>query len=257
MGIRQKIQILQVLFHLGAVYCLYLYRFELKYFLMLSVPSYFLVSRIGNDIGFHRLFCHRTFKASSLVEFSLLILGSLDLKGSSIGWSALHLAHHRNSDTDRDPHGGSNFLSMIKNWFLFYDLNDTDIVKQVHYLISDPRHRFFHKHYFKIVAATYIVLFLVLPLKLYAYIVIFPAIWSFHASAAINVICHNFGYRNFSTNDHSYNNLWVHLFTLGGGLHNNHHEAPKSHKLETQWYELDINGKIIEFYLGQTEKKRS
>lgn len=245
---RKKIQVIQLLNHILLFVFFYSFKFHAASFFLLSVPAYFIVSRIGNDIGFHRLFCHQSFKCNKYVENILLFLGTLDLKGSSIGWTALHLEHHKHSDSPKDPHGSTGFKNMLKIWLVFYDLNTTQLARPAQRLIKDPRHRFFHKYYFIIVAIVICSLFLFASFETFAYIYLIPSVWSFHSSAAINVLCHNFGYQNYDTHDSSTNNLFVNFITLGGGLHNNHHYAPSKLYISKHWYEVDLNGLLIKAY---------
>lgn len=53
-----------------------------------------------------------------------------------------------------------------------------------------------------------------------------PTIVLYHATFAVNSIAHLFGTRRYNTKDESKNNLWLALFTLGEGWHNNHHFFP-------------------------------
>ena len=58
----------------------------------------------GLTAGFHRLFTHRSFKASRWVKITLAVAGSLGMEGSVISWVANHRRHHAYTDTKGDPH---------------------------------------------------------------------------------------------------------------------------------------------------------
>ena len=49
--------------------------------------------------GYHRLFAHRTYRASPPVRWAMLAFGAATFQNSALSWSADHRAHH--ADTDR------------------------------------------------------------------------------------------------------------------------------------------------------------
>ena len=50
--------------------------------------------------GYHRLFAHRTYRASPPVRWAMLAFGAATFQNSALSWSADHRAHH--ADTDHD-----------------------------------------------------------------------------------------------------------------------------------------------------------
>jgi fatty-acid desaturase len=69
--------------------------------------------------GYHRLFAHRTYRASSAVRWCLLVLGAAALQNSALSWSADHRAHHANTDGDGDPHAISRGIWFAHVGWLF------------------------------------------------------------------------------------------------------------------------------------------
>jgi stearoyl-CoA desaturase (delta-9 desaturase) len=61
----------------------------------------------------------------------------------------------------------------------------------------------------------------------------------------INSVTHTFGSRPFRSNDHSTNNIWLAVPTLGQSWHNNHHAFPFSALMGLTWWQMDIGGWII------------
>ena len=59
---------------------------------------------MGITIGYHRLFSHCTFKTYSIVEWILMICGSMALQNSIINWCSDHRRHHKKLDTEDDPY---------------------------------------------------------------------------------------------------------------------------------------------------------
>ena len=72
--------------------------------LLFAVAGYLILGIFGNFIGFHRYLTHRSFTVNNFFHYVFVTLGSLTGQGSAIFWTALHLHHHRNSDTDVDVH---------------------------------------------------------------------------------------------------------------------------------------------------------
>jgi len=64
---------------------------------------------------------------------------------------------------------------------------------------------------------------------------------SSNSTWALNSICHRFGSRPHACKDHSRNNAWLALPTLGESWHNNHHAFPTSAAHGLRWWQLDLN----------------
>ncbi|CAG7720912.1 unnamed protein product [Allacma fusca] len=73
-------------------------------------------------IGCHRLFSHRTFKATRPLVNFLAVCNFFAGQQSIWLWSAWHRVHHKCVDTDEDPHNATRgfFYSHI-GWLLTYD----------------------------------------------------------------------------------------------------------------------------------------
>ncbi len=78
---------------------------------------------------------------------------------------------------------------------------------------------------------------------IYAYLM--PALFLWHAGGLINTLGHKWGYKNYSPNDSSVNNLLTGYFVGGEGWHNNHHADPKNYIFGHKWWELDLAGIYI------------
>jgi stearoyl-CoA desaturase (delta-9 desaturase) len=59
-------------------------------------------------------------------------------------------------------------------------------------------------------------------------------------------------YRNFETTDNSQNNKWIHWYTLGEGLHNNHHAFPNKYDQAMSPGEFDFSGWLVKkFFINK------
>ena len=63
-----------------------------------------LLTGIGITVGYHRLFTHRSFKATPFTRATLAILAGMAGQGGIVSWTALHRRHHEYSDLPGDPH---------------------------------------------------------------------------------------------------------------------------------------------------------
>ena len=71
-------------------------------------------------LGYHRLFSHLSFKASSPVRLFTLLFGAAAFENSALGWAADHRSHHKFVDHDKDPYDISKgFFHAHIGWILF------------------------------------------------------------------------------------------------------------------------------------------
>ena len=57
--------------------------------------SLYVVCGMSITAGYHRLFAHRTYRASPPVRWGMLAFGAATFQNSALSWSADHRAHHR------------------------------------------------------------------------------------------------------------------------------------------------------------------
>jgi stearoyl-CoA desaturase (delta-9 desaturase) len=225
-----RVKLLQAFVYVGFIYTL-AYQFDLILFLISFFIIGWLMTLIGISCGLHKYSAHNNFKEKH-VAFKILMLfyATVMSLGSSIAWSSTHRKHHQTSDKLDDPHSpntsGGGLWRSIKLWFYYFPTYHVNprIVKD---LSVDPIHKFFHKNYFKIVAI-YVILLSLFGIKAVCYLYFVPVVYGFQATSYITVLAHNtwlakFGYRNFNTEDKSFNSKLAAIFCPCDGNHNNHH----------------------------------
>lgn len=203
---------------------------------------------------YHRYFSHKAFKTSRLVQFIFAVIGAASTQRGPLWWAAHHRAHHRHSDTDKDPHTpAKGFLWSHMGWFLSRKHFDTDFslipdLKKYKELVWLDRHDMFVPF---LLAVSLFVLGSLLS-------VWFPSletsgwqllVWGYfistvvliHATLCINSLAHWFGKKRYATRDDSRNNFVLAIITLGEGWHNNHHYYPASARQGFFWWEVDIS----------------
>lgn len=229
----------------------------------LLVVGYFF-TMMGAEIGFHRLFTHRSFKTKKFMEVALAIFACMCAQGPLIYWVANHRRHHQHSDKQGDPHSphlfGTSFLGIAKGlwyshiaWQAVHETPNT--AKFANDLLKDPTLRLVNKYYF-----LWVLLGLAIPTAIGGLVswslqgALLGLIWGGltriflvnHATFALNSICHVFGTRPFSTKEHSRNNFLLVIPTLGQGWHNNHHAFPYSASVSFKKWEIDPSLWIIQ-----------
>jgi stearoyl-CoA desaturase (delta-9 desaturase) len=243
----KQFKILLVLHHL-AVLGLFFIEWQ-WWWLGVAFAGWILFGKIGGEIGYHRLFAHRSFETSYFKERALLILGTLNCLGSSYGWVGTHRIHHRYSDTPKDPQS-----PIYNKWYNVWLVNWPPVKftpKLVKDLLDDPWHVFIHKYYFVMMIAVYAALCLI-DIRLAIFLISASAVWTFHTSSLIvDIVCHKWGYRNFDTKDNSRNNTWANILMLGSGLHNNHHANSQSPYYAVKKWEWDLPGLFIKYFLAK------
>ena len=65
---------------------------------------YYYITGLGITAGYHRLWAHRSYNASTPLQFALSMAGAGAVQGSIKWWSRGHRAHHRYTDTKLDPY---------------------------------------------------------------------------------------------------------------------------------------------------------
>lgn len=66
--------------------------------------AYYYFAGLGITAGYHRLWAHTSYKAALPLKIFLAAAGAAAVEGSARWWSRDHRAHHRYTDTEKDPY---------------------------------------------------------------------------------------------------------------------------------------------------------
>lgn len=242
---RPKLVVLRCLMHLGLATAIVL---GPSNYLWVSLAVYFWFASIGNSVGQHRYFAHKTFKTSKLWERLLILSATLASVSSVFGYIVTHREHHKHTDDALDPHS-PHHMSTWRSWTL--DLTDTGRwdLRNAKDWIKNKDVMNAHKYFFAYILLYIALLVIIDPmLVIYAYLV--PASLCVWATGAFNTWGHGhglrrLGYRTWDTQDKSVNHHLVNLITFGEGWHNNHHRNPGAWHQGEKWWEWDLNAWII------------
>ncbi|MFE8604355.1 acyl-CoA desaturase [Archangium violaceum] len=229
--------------------------------------SMYSVTMMGVDVGYHRLFSHRSFKAHPWLRALLAVCGSMAAQGPVVYWSSNHRLHHARSDTVEDLHSphvdseGERHGMLAGLWHAhvgwMFEHEPANPLRLAKDLLRDTTLMWINQHY-----STWVLLGLVLPAAAGGLAEgSWQGAWSGlvwggltrmflvqHATFAGNSFCHYFGTRPYPTEDGSTNNLLLVLPTFGGAMHNTHHAFPSSAFVGFKWWHCDIGGGLIRLF---------
>ncbi|KAF9905789.1 hypothetical protein BX616_000925 [Lobosporangium transversale] len=217
--------------------------------------AYFLLTIFGITAGYHRLWSHRSYVASPLLQVILMIGGTGAMQGTILWWARNHRAHHRYTDTDKDPYGAHKGLlwSHIL-WLLIHqdpaavgwaDTSDLETNKLV---------MFQEKHEVWIVPTVS----LVAPAVIaglgwgdywggFIYGGIIRQFIVHQSIFYVNSVAHWLGDRPFDDRHSPCDHFVTALLTMGEGYHNYHHEFPQDYRCAIKIYQYDPTKWLIAF----------
>ena len=114
-------------------------------------------------------------------------------------------------------------------------------------LLRDSSIKFVDKHYYTIWALLILVSFII-SWKLCVFFILAPIGHGIISGAILNWLGHwniPSSYRNFETEDKTYNNQLMAFYLGGEGLHNNHHHDTSKYDQAFKPGEIDLGGKFV------------
>ncbi len=217
--------------------------------LLICLASYYVLFGIGLGITLHRYYSHRSFEFSNVVvKWLFVVIAILSLRGSPIAWAYVHRKHHKNVDTEDDPH------TPVGHELKLFDLMDKEHstdklnVFEIRKMMN-KENIFINRWYWLFVLAC------IVPLALYSLTALFY-IWLLPvALVQLSITLHNYlahtgmtgSYRNFEEGNVGLSNnlplLWP--LYLGEAWHNNHHAKGQNFNCQIKWWEFDPQALLI------------
>ncbi|KAG0245383.1 hypothetical protein BGW41_000010 [Actinomortierella wolfii] len=208
---------------------------------------YYFMTGLGITAGYHRLWAHRAYTAGPLMSFVLALLGAGAVEGSIKWWSRGHRAHHRWTDTEKDPYSAHRglFFSHI-GWMLvkrpgwkigYADVDDLNKNKLVQWQ---------HKNYLWLV----LLMGVIFPTAVaglgwgdwkggYYFAAIARLVFVHHATFCVNSLAHWLGEGPFDDRHSPRDHFITAFVTLGEGYHNFHHQFPQDYRNAIRFYQYD------------------
>ena len=197
-------------------------------------------------LGYHRLWAHRSYTASLPLKIWLAAVGGGAMEHSIINWSRDHRAHHRYTDTDKDPYSvRTGLLYAHIGWLVFRQDPERQGRADISDLINDPIVIWQHNHYTEIA----ILMAYILPCCIggiwgdwwggFVYAGIIRAFLVQQSTFCVNSVAHWLGDQTFDDRNSPRDHAFTALITLGEGYHNFHHEFPSDYRNAIALYQFD------------------
>jgi stearoyl-CoA desaturase (delta-9 desaturase) len=234
-----------VLLHLACLLVFFV-PFHWEYVALLAA-TYFLRA-FGATAGYHRYFSHRSYKLSRPFQFLMAFLAQTSAQKGVLWWAAHHRYHHRHSDEESDIHSPvrTGFWWAHVGWILSNEFDSYD-----RRLIRDfeiyPELRWLNRYHWVPSLLLGTTLYAAFGFKAFLWGFILSTVLLFHGTFSINSLAHIWGHRRYETGDHSRNNFFLALITLGEGWHNNHHRFMYSCRQGLRWWEIDVTYYVLKF----------
>ena len=240
-----------VLMHLA---CLALIWVGFSTFALIFATALYAVRMFAITGFYHRYFAHKAFQTSRLGQFIFAILGATAVQRGPLWWAAHHRNHHAHSDQETDAHSPvqHGFLWSHIGWFLS-TVNFATHLDRVKELAKFPELRFLDRFDIIVPIVFAVSIFGLGELlastaphlqtngwQLLVWGFVISTVALYHATFSVNSLAHVWGKRRYITRDHSRNNFFIALLTLGEGWHNNHHHYPGSASQGFYWWEIDF-----------------
>ncbi|KAL2753447.1 hypothetical protein ACRALDRAFT_1044231 [Sodiomyces alcalophilus JCM 7366] len=208
---------------------------------------YYFHTGLGITAGYHRLWAHRSYSASLPLRIYLAAVGAGAVEGSIRWWARGHRAHHRYTDTEKDPYSVRKGLIYSHiGWMVMKQdpkrIGRADITD----LNEDPVVMWQHVNYLKCVIAMGLVFPTVFCGLLWGdwlggfiYGGILRIFFVQQATFCVNSLAHWLGDQPFDDRNSPRDHVITALVTLGEGYHNFHHEFPSDYRNAIEWYQYD------------------
>jgi stearoyl-CoA desaturase (delta-9 desaturase) len=213
--------------------------------------SLYIVCGLSITAGYHRLFAHRTYRASAPVRWFLLAFGAASFQNSAVSWSADHRAHHADTDGATDPHAVTRGLWFAHVGWLFHRRAASGDVRRLADLWAVRSVRLQHRWY-PLVAIS---IGLALPMGV-------AATWGdpwgglfvagflragvmLQATFSINSLAHMVGRKRYDVRSSARDSALTALVTFGEGYHSFHHRFPFDYRNGVRWWQYDPSKWLI------------
>lgn len=227
--------------------------------LLAETIAWYQVCGWGVTVGMHRLWAHRSYKARAPFRFLLFLLASASNQGSIYHWCRDHRVHHRNSDTDGDPHDITRgFFYSHMGWLMIKkdpvvkakgkDVDCSDLLRDPFIQFNRALDPFWNQFMCFVVPGIYGMWRLN---SFWDGLLIFGAlrwIMEVHSTWCVNSVSHTFGYHPYKDIPPS-DNLFTSIVANGEGWHNFHHAYPYDYATGEHdwWIQLNHSKMLIDF----------
>ncbi|KFH73051.1 hypothetical protein MVEG_00276 [Podila verticillata NRRL 6337] len=213
----------------------------------------FVIISLGVTAGYHRLWSHRSYTAIPAMELTLAILGGASFQGSILWWCEHHRAHHRWTDTDKDPYSAHRglFYSHI-GWALVKRPKGSIGPADVQDLTSNRLVMWQHKYYLPLS----VLVGFVFPIAVagfgwgdwpgaFFFAGLLRMVADIQAAFCVNSVAHWLGDAPYDDKLSPRDSFLTALVTAGEGYHNFHHQFPSDYRNGVKFWQYDPSKWLI------------
>ncbi|HEX4048426.1 MAG TPA: fatty acid desaturase [Elusimicrobiota bacterium] len=224
----------------------------------------FVLTSICVTGGYHRMYSHKSYEGSKLVQLFYLVFGAAAVENSLLNWASDHRYHHRYVDQNEDPYNilkGGLYAHM--GWIFYKDTRDHNRrFENVPDLLKDPLVMWQHRWYLPLVVLftfalpTYIGLLGGRPVGGLLWGGFLRVVLVHHTTFFINSLAHLYGSRPYDTKGTARDSWWLAPLTFGEGYHNFHHKFQADYRNGIKWWQFDSTKWFINLlaWTGQARK---
>jgi stearoyl-CoA desaturase (delta-9 desaturase) len=195
------------------------------------------ISGLGITAGAHRLWAHRSYKASLPLRIVLMLFNCFANQGSIYHWARDHRVHHKHSETNADPHNATRGIFFAHVGWLLVKKHPSIIEagqKLSHDDLAEDGVVAFQKRF-----DPWFTLFMCFVFPSLVCMTWGEPFWNgywvagalryvfvLHATWCVNSLAHFFGEHPYDPNSWPAENPLVSFLAIGEGWHNWHHKYP-------------------------------
>ncbi|EDV19521.1 Acyl-CoA desaturase 1 [Trichoplax sp. H2] len=224
---------------------------------------------LGITAGVHRLWSHRSYKASTAMRIFLMLCNSMTYENSILHWARDHRVHHKFTDTNADPHSaGRGFFFSHIGWLLVKKNHRTkEEGDKINYddLYQDKVVMFQYRYYGLTVLVCWLLFPLLVPMLAWQetfmnslFVCVFLRHGMIlHATYCINSFSHFFGMKPYDRHMKPTENHLTNFVIAGEGFHNYHHSFPYDYSA-SEFRIFNVSTLFIDFcaFLGLASHRR-
>jgi len=208
---------------------------------------YYYNTGLGITAGYHRLWAHSSYSASLPLKIYLAAVGGGAVEGSIRWWSRDHRAHHRYTDTEKDPYSVRKGLMYSHIGWMVMKQNPKKVGRtDISDLNGDAVVVWQHKHYLWVVVFMGVIFPTIVAgfgwgdwLGGFIYAGVLRIFFVQQATFCVNSLAHWLGDQPFDDRNSPRDHVITALVTLGEGYHNFHHEFPSDYRNAIEWFQYD------------------
>lgn len=218
------------------------------------------LSGLGVTMGAHRLWTHKSFNATPLTRFLLMLAQTVTFQESIYTWAIDHRTHHKYTDTDADHTNIRRGFFYAHIGHIMYEIHP-DVIKarenlDASDLLEDPIVKYQHKVYYPLALVLAFILPTIMGVTLlgetwyvsFVVLVCMRLCITFHVTFSTGSFSHLIGNKPYDKNILASEHPVIGTMSLGEGWHNYHHVFPNDYRAsEFSQFTKNPTTAIIEF----------